>query len=98
VFGPRYLTDLLPFLALWLALTPIPTRWRPAWSALFVVLLGWSLFVQLLGVSRYPCGWNREPTSIDHDHARLWDWRDSQIQRCLEAPPRDERRGGVEPS
>lgn len=94
VFGPRYMTDLLPFFALWLALTPLPTRHRPLWAALFAAALGWSLWVQQLGVTRYPCGWNREPTSVDHDHARLWDWRDTQLARCLarhDAPSRRAR-------
>lgn len=87
VFGPRYMTDLLPFFAFWLALTPLPARGLPVWGALFAVALGWSVWVQHLGTTRYPCGWNDSPASVDHAHARLWDWRDTQLRRCLELPP-----------
>jgi hypothetical protein len=87
VFGPRYMTDLLPFFALWLALTPLPTRGLPLWGVAFAAALGWSVWVQQLGATRYPCGWNDWPVSVDHAHSRLWDWRDAQLRRCFEQEP-----------
>ena len=82
MFGPRYMTDLLPFFSLWLAIAPLAVRAKPLWSVLFVAALGWSVWVQQLGVDRYPCGWNAEPASVDREHSRLWNWRDTQIARC----------------
>lgn len=85
VFGPRYMTDLLPFLALWLARTPLPRRGRGVAALLFAVTLAWSLWVQELGVRAYPCGWDSFPTNIDQTPARLWRWRDTEIERCWTA-------------
>ena len=31
----------------------------------------------------YPSTWNFYPDNIDIDHERLWDWRDTEISRCL---------------
>jgi hypothetical protein len=85
VFGPRYMADLLPFFALWLALTPCPRRARSAAGVLFVVALGWSLWVPQVAARAYPCGWNETPRSIDAAPERLWDWRDTEIARCARA-------------
>jgi hypothetical protein len=82
VFGPRYMTDLLPFFALWLALAPLPRQRRALATAAFLVALLWSLGVQQLGALTYPCDWNATPIPIDRAPARLWDWRDSQLARC----------------
>ena len=85
VFGPRYMTDLLPFMALWLARTPLPRRGVAVTGALFAAALAWSLWVQELGVRSYPCGWDSFPTNIDHTPERLWRWQDTEIARCWAA-------------
>lgn len=88
VFGPRYMTDLLPFFALWLARAPLPPR-RPALVALFALALAWSLLVQELGVRSYPCGWDANPVSVDQAPERLWSLSDTELERCwrkLRAP------------
>lgn len=82
VYGPRYMTDLLPFFALWLARTPLPRRGRAAWAALFAAALLWSAGVQEVGARAYPCGWNSFPVEVDRAPARVWGWRDTQIRRC----------------
>jgi hypothetical protein len=82
VFGPRYMTDLLPFFAFWLALTPLPDRRRGLTAILFAGALLWSLGVQQLGAAVYPCGWNSTPVSVDQAPERSWEWRDTQIARC----------------
>jgi len=84
VYGPRYMADLIPFFALWLALAPLPDRSRPVRATLFVGALAWSLAVQQIGVATYPCGWNDRPENIDFAPARLWDLRDTEIARCIE--------------
>ena len=58
VYGPRYMTDLIPFFALWLAICPQPRRGRVVWGLLFGVAFAWSVWVQHLGASRYPCFWS----------------------------------------
>jgi hypothetical protein len=83
VYGARYFTDLLPFFALWLAMTQIPVARRPIWAGLFGLAFAWSVAVQALGSTTYPCGWNTQPKHIDVSHERLWDFRDTQIRRCL---------------
>jgi hypothetical protein len=85
VFGPRYMTDLLPFMALWLARAPLPQRGRVVAGLFFAVTLAWSSWVQELGVRAYPCGWDSSPTNIDQTPARLWSWRDTEIERCWTA-------------
>lgn len=85
-YGPRYLLDLLvpltPFAAVGLA------RARAWWKAVLVLMLAWSIAVAAAGAFVYPHeGWNSDPTEIDHDHARLWDVRDSQIHRAFTSAP-----------
>lgn len=86
-FGPRYLVELLPVLALclvpvWRAANTVPRR---ALVALLVVL---ALGVQLIGVFNYPGGtWNETPVSVDVRPQRVWDWRDPQIVREWRAGP-----------
>jgi len=83
VFGPRYMADVMPFFALWLALTPFPGRKRPLLATLFAASIVWSIAVQELGVRTYPCGWNDSPGNIDLTPKRLWSLRDTEISRCL---------------
>jgi hypothetical protein len=83
VFGPRYMTDLLPFFAFWLVSTPLPRRGRPFLAAAFALALSWSVGVQQLGALAYPCGeWDAKPRPIDKHPERLWSLRDTQIGRC----------------
>ena len=81
VFGPRYMNDLLPFFALWLAIAP-PLRRGPARVA-FVAALLWSLAAMEVGVRAYPCGWNARPANVDKAPERLWDPTDTELGRCL---------------
>jgi hypothetical protein len=47
------------------------------------VALAWSVLLAATGALAYPAErWNTDPTEIDRDHARLWDWRDPQFVRC----------------
>jgi hypothetical protein len=82
VFGPRYMTDTLPFFALWLARTEPPRRGRTVAALLFAVAVAWSVWVQELGVRAYPCGWEASPVNVDQAPERLWRLHDTQIGRC----------------
>jgi hypothetical protein len=45
--------------------------------------LAWSIALAATGAFCYPAElWNSDPSEIDRDHARLWDWRDPQFVRC----------------
>ena len=87
-FGPRYLTDLLPFFALFLI--PIWPRIQaaPALKMAFVLATVAALWVQVVGAYYYPRGWwDGNPVSVDRDPRRLWDWSDTQISRSWKAGP-----------
>ena len=81
-YGPRYMTDLLPFFALWLARTPLPRRGRPLAALTFVAAFAWSFGTHELGVRAYPCGWDAFPVSVDVAPERLWNVRDTEVARC----------------
>jgi len=83
-FGPRYMVDLLPFFALWLARAPLPTRPMLA-TPVFIIALAWSVAVHELGVRAYPCGWDSYPVNVDQAPDRLWHWHDTEIARCRTA-------------
>ena len=81
-FGPRLLTDILPILVVFLALSwrsIAASRVRLAGFAVAAVL---SVYVQVLGVYMYPTQWNISPTNIDDDRGRLWDVRDTELRRA----------------
>ena len=83
-FGPRYWTDVVPLFAILFAfvLDWMLTRSRilVLFSAMTIVL---SIAVQLIGAYCYPSTWNAQPRPVDLHHERLWDWRDTELSRCL---------------
>ena len=83
-YGPRYWTDAIPLFAILFAfgLDWMLTRSRAlvAMSAVTVVL---SIGVQSIGAFCYPSTWNSSPKNVDLHHERLWDWRDTELSRCL---------------
>jgi hypothetical protein len=88
-YGPRFMSDVLPVLAVFLV--PVVDRaadlgLRSAAGAavvgLFVVLLGASAVIHgRAAVSDAPFAWNKQPTSVDDDPGRLWDWSDPAFLR-----------------
>ena len=85
-YGPRYLTDVLPFLALFL----VPVWPRISSSRLlragFVLGVACALWVQIVGAFYYPRGeWDAKPISVDLRPDRIWNWSDSQIMRSWTA-------------
>jgi hypothetical protein len=88
-YGPRYMTDLLPFLAYFGAFT-FDMRTGGRRSAVFAtmaVLAAISFGIHLRGATQWaPWFWNVYPDNIDQDPARLWDWRDPQFLRSKSPP------------
>lgn len=83
-FGPRYWTDAAPLLAILLAAGMDWARARArGLNILFALLIAVAIGIQVLGATCYPSSWNLSPTNIDHDHARLWDWSDTELRRCI---------------
>lgn len=83
-FGPRYWTDVVPLFAILFAfvLDWIVTRSRilVLFSAMTIAL---SIAIQSIGAFCYPSTWSAQPRPVDLHHERLWDWRDTELARCL---------------
>jgi len=87
-FGPRYLTDLLPFLAWFLVPVLTSLRARPVLRVAFAATVAIALWVQVVGAFYYPAGnWDSFPVSVDVEPRRVWDWSDTQILRSWRAGP-----------
>ena len=87
-FGPRYATDLLPFLAWFLVpvWTSIGARRVLRWA--FTATVAIALWVQVVGAFYYPEGyWDGLPVSVDYEPGRAWDWSDTQVMRSWRAGP-----------
>ena len=84
-YGPRFLTDVLPALAL--CAVPVVQRWWPhRWGRLAIVLLvTWGVVVQVIGVYCDDRSWDKLPKSVDATPWRLWQWDDPQILRAAHA-------------
>jgi hypothetical protein len=83
-FGPRYWTDAVPVFTILLA---FGLDWMLTRSRVLIVMstvtIVWSIAVQSIGAFCYPSTWNIRPTNVDRHHERLWDWRDTELSRCL---------------
>jgi hypothetical protein len=87
-FGPRYLTDLLPFLAWFLVPVWTSIRARPVLRVVFAATVAFALWVQVVGAFYYPEGyWDASPVNVDVKPERVWDWSDSQVLRSWRAHP-----------
>jgi hypothetical protein len=82
-YGPRYMIDVLPLLVP-LAAAGAAALWaHRAARVAAAAALAWSIAIAATGAFCYPAElWNSDPSDIDRDHARLWDWRDPQFVRC----------------
>lgn len=82
-YGPRYLTDVLPAIAL--CAVPTVERWwsRRLGRAALAGLVVWSVAVQAIGAYCDDDGWNLLPKLVDRHPERLWDVVDSQIVRAV---------------
>ena len=85
-FGPRFFTDVLPFLLYFLI--PVLSVQRNAASrywltpAVFILLAAASLAIHYRGASSASVwAWNDTPVSVDEDPSRIWDWGDLSFLR-----------------
>jgi len=86
-WGPRYLTEILPVLAILMALGCAGLD-RPWVRRTFAVVAVYSVLIQALGVYFYPNGhWDNTPVPVDEAGYRNWDWRDNPIRRTLAGGP-----------
>jgi hypothetical protein len=84
-YGPRYLTDVLPVIAL-CAVPTVERLWQSAPGRLLVLALAlWGLIVQAVGTYCDDNSWNALPVSVDQASWRVWDWGDPQILRAARA-------------
>lgn len=87
-YGPRYLSDMLPFLVYLL----LPTLQRMGFwlkresagdvvlAVIFTFLVGWSVFVHYRGANEEATWrWNAEPVDVNVATERLWDWQHPQF-------------------
>jgi hypothetical protein len=83
-FGPRYWTDVIPLFAVLLALGLewAATRSRAA-IAFFLSAIALSVGTQCIGAFCFPSTWNLKPLNVDFHHERLWDWKDTELSRCI---------------
>lgn len=86
-FGPRLMTDVLPYLMVFLAYGIEAIRAFPAWPRRVAVvavaaLLVTSIAIHAIGANNYAVNfWNAEPVSVNDDPSRLWSLRDAQLLR-----------------
>lgn len=88
-FSYRFLVDLLPGLALLLALVFEAVCARRWMRHVLVLSVGFSVGVQIIGAFCYPCGWDESPVSATAFPERFWDWSDPEFVRCLRCGPVD---------
>jgi hypothetical protein len=89
-YGPRLLTDLVPWLAL-LAMAAVVawtraggrgrlSRFRSAELVVAAMLLGMSVWIHWRGANSIATAWwNVVPASVDVEPSRVWDWRNPQF-------------------
>ncbi len=82
-YGPRLLSEICPFLMLLLVPVLPAIEATTARRAVFQVLAAASIFIQSAGAMLWTGDWYFEPTSVDTDRSRLWNWKDTEITRTL---------------
>jgi hypothetical protein len=83
-YGPRFLTDVMgPAALLWVYVVPRAPRAFAAGTAVFALVAAYSVAVQAAGAWGGAAGarWNGVPIDIARRPARVWQLRDSQIER-----------------
>lgn len=87
-FGPRFWTDATPIFAILLASAAARARAHPAAVRhALAATVAVAVAIQAIGAVCYPSSWNAHPFNVDHAHHRLWNWRDSELGRCLREGP-----------
>ena len=81
-YGPRYLSDILPYLMLlWSPVLVWVKHGRGRRFLLIASVMG-AVFIQWRGaISIRVHEWNSTPVSVNADTRRIWDWRDPPFLR-----------------
>jgi hypothetical protein len=85
-YGPRFMTDVLPFLVYFVAFACKPSTvaegGRAGIAGGVALLAGVSVLMHAQGALNFePYQWNGAPISIDRAPSRLWSWRDPPFAR-----------------
>jgi len=85
-WGPRYMTDLLPFL-FWM-LVPVVAALRRAGRAVFAIAVGIAIVIQAIGAFTYTGSVDLAIFAADrgpagHDMKAAWDWRNASFLAAL---------------
>ena len=86
-YGYRLLVDLVPGLILLLALIFSWIISKRTLKFLFISMVSFSVFIQIIGTFFYPCEWYQTPVPAASYQERFWDWKDPEFLRCLKAGP-----------
>jgi hypothetical protein len=86
-YGPRYFSDMAPFLVYFLI--PVldfagllAAARRFVLPVTFAVLMAVSFWIHLQGATEWACyEWNTVPTDVDASSTRVWDWGDPPFLR-----------------
>lgn len=99
-YGPRFFSDVLPYLFYfllpslnWLMSPPFKSLARMAGIAVFMALTLISVTIHSVGANEVAINsWNDLPVSLDpHADVRLWDWSDLQFLRTAQDWPIEAR-------
>lgn len=88
-FGPRFFTDVLPFMAYFLIpvfeqLPKTQKTKRQILTAAITACVLMSLFIHYRGASSIAVwDWNATPVHIDEQPSRIWDWKDLSFLRFV---------------
>ena len=82
-YGPRYFTDVLPALTIFLVYGLVPLCRAPAMRAAVAALAVYGAAVQAIGVYAADDSWERTPVPLEAQPERVWDGHDLQIVRAL---------------
>ncbi len=82
-FGPRYFAEASLPLTLLIGLA-MPAGAEQRSLRLGLLITGClSVAVQSVGAFFAPCGWAEHPVFADSQPERHWDWRDTELERCV---------------
>ncbi len=81
-YGPRYMTDLAPYLCFLLIPVVAQLRARRSVAVAFALTFAFSAFTHFRGASsQAAAAWNATPADVDQHPARLWDFGDPPFLR-----------------
>ena len=94
-FGPRYMTEMMPVLCLFLVYGLVPWCRSRAAHVFVALLIVYGVAVQAVGVYWDDDDWNRTPVPLQMRPARVWDWSDWQVVRAARSGFKGSELAGV---